>query len=110
MIQGRQWKDAFTSILGSQALSKVRSSNMYAGKHPSESECPNVGDLSGHRVPDNFTAHRINLPENDGSRVSDLAGLPWCTGIIFAGFQSVGDTAPFKNQAGTIRVRGSRRL
>lgn len=68
-----------------------------------KSGCLNVGDLSGCRVPENFTARRINLPESDGSFFSDLAGPPLCTGIIFAVFQSVGDIAPFKNKAGTTR-------
>lgn len=64
-----------------------------------------MGDLSGHCVPENFTACRINLPETDESIFSDLAGLPLCTGIIFAIFQSVGDMVPFKNKAGTISER-----
>lgn len=74
---------------------------MNAGKKPVKSERLSVGDLSGHRGPENFTARRINLPETDGSFFSDLAALPLCTGIIFAIFQSVGDIAPFKNKAGT---------
>jgi len=68
-----------------------------------KSKCLSVGDLSGHCVPENFTARRTNLLETDGSSFTDLAGLLLCTGIIFAIFQSVGDIAPFKNKAGTIR-------
>lgn len=82
---------------------------MNAEKKLVKSECLSGGDLSGHCVPENFTARRIKLPETDGSFFSDLAGLPLCTGIIFAIFQSIGDIAPFQNKAGTIRVRGSRR-
>ena len=48
--------------------------------------------------PENFTACRIKHPETEGSFLSDLAGLSLCTGIIFAIFQSAGDTAPFQNK------------
>lgn len=56
--------------------------------------------------PENSTAHRINHPETEGSFLSDLAALSLCTGIVFAGFQSAGDTAPLQNNAGTARVKG----
>lgn len=69
-----------------------------------------MGDLSTHSTPENFPACRTDLPETDGSFFSDLAELPLCTGVIFAVVQSAGDTAPFKNRAETIGVRGSRRL
>lgn len=56
--------------------------------------------------PENFTARRINHPETEGSFLSYLAGLSLCTGIIFAVFQSPGDTAPFQNKAGRSRGKG----